>query len=98
MKVKNMTSERSGREVANQFIITDGNKIAFQSYNSVICIIDNDKQGAERVTVGRDWDYSMTTKKYLYKFLYDFLGWSVNGKSIETAIRNKDICYDSCLV
>lgn len=98
MRVKNMTSGRSGREVANQFIITDGNKIVFQSYDSTICIIDNNKKGAERITLGKHWDYSNTTRKYLYQFLYDILGWNVNGKAIEIAIKNKDITYNENLV
>ena len=97
MKVRNMTSERSGREVANQFIITDGNKTVFQSYDSTICIIDFNKQGAERVTLGRDWDYSNTTRKYLYQFLDEVLGWNLNKKSIEIAIKNKDITYNEDL-
>lgn len=97
MKVENMTSLRSGREVANQFIIRDDTRIVFQSYDSTIAIIDNSKEGAAKLTLGRDWDYSVTTMKYLYQFLYQFLDWSVNKKAIEKAIDNKDIWYDSCL-
>lgn len=96
MKVRNMISARSGREVANQFIIEDDTRVVFQSYDSTIAIIDRTKS-AESLTLGRDWDYSVTTMKYLYQFLYQFLGWSVNKKAIEKAIDNKDICYDSCL-
>src|SRR5574344_581250 len=73
MKIHNMTSERSGREVANQFIIEDKENVFFQSYNSMICKVDH----AERtITFGQDWDYSRTTSKYLHKFLYDELCWS----------------------
>lgn len=97
MKVRNMTSNRTYREVANQFIITDKNKVVFQSYQSTICIIDYDKQGAERVTLGADWDYSNTTRKYLYQFLYEILGWDVNKKALEIAIKNKDIAYNENL-
>lgn len=97
MKVKNMTSNKTGREVANQFIITDENKVVFQSYNSTICIIDYNKKGAEHVTLGADWDYSNTTRKYLYQFLYEYLRWDVNKKAIEIAIKNKDITYDKNL-
>lgn len=43
VKVENMVSNSSGREIVNQFIIRDGNKIIFQSYNSIIAVIDNDK-------------------------------------------------------
>lgn len=98
MKVENMVSERSGREVANQFIIRDENRIVFQSYSSVIAVIDYSKNGAERLTLGRDWDYSNTTAKYLNQFLRDFFGWSgVCRAAINKAISNKDICYDANL-
>ena len=66
MKVQNMTSDRSGREVANQFIITDGNKTLFQSYSSPIVEID---RTAKTITVYEDWDYSVTTGKYRDKFM-----------------------------
>lgn len=54
----------------NQFVtrITSNNSnfIAFQSYDSVICIIDcKDKT----ITFWRDYDYSRTTMKYLSEFL-----------------------------
>ena len=67
MKVKNMTSG-NGKEVTNQFILTDGNKITFQSYNSPIVEIDYDKK---IITVFKDWDYSTTTGKYRNKFMSD---------------------------
>lgn len=65
MKVRNMTST-NGNKVANQFIITDGNKFTFQSYNSEIITIDYDNH---TITVGDDWDYSITTGKYKNMFL-----------------------------
>ena len=40
MKVENLRSKQ-GKAVSNQFIITDGNKVAFQSYESLICEIEN---------------------------------------------------------
>ena len=98
MKVRNMISARSGRKVANQFIIEDNTRVVFQSYDSTIAIIDRTKKGAESLTLGRDWDYSVTTMKYLYQFLNQFLGWNVNKKAIEKALDNKDICYNSSLV
>lgn len=66
MKVQNMTSYRSGREVANQFIITDGNKTLFQSYSSPIVEID---RTAKTITVFEDYDYSVTTGKYRNQFM-----------------------------
>lgn len=101
LKVKNMVSASSGREVANQFVITNyddfNNTVTFQSYNSTICVVDFNKQGAERLTLGRHWDYSRTTSKYLYQFLREYFGLSANKKSLETAIKNQDITYDENL-
>ncbi len=64
MNVQNMQSGR-GNDIANQFIITDGNKTVFQSYQSVIAIKEGDK-----VTLDKDkWDFSVTTGKYRNQFL-----------------------------
>lgn len=66
MKVSNFTSN-SGGAVANQFIITDGDKTTFQSYDSVIAV-----RYADTGAVFLDeyyWDYSTTTGKYRNKFL-----------------------------
>lgn len=66
MKVENMTSPRSGREVANQFVITgDNGAQVFQSYGSIIAKIEGG-----RVTLDEFyWDYSRTTSKYRNEFL-----------------------------
>lgn len=52
--------------VKNQFVLTDdfGNRF-FQSYNTIICKIDN--SGA--VTLSPSWDFSNTTGKYRNLFL-----------------------------
>ncbi len=65
MKVRNMTSDRTGREVPNQFIITDdeGNR-TFQSYHTVIA---REVQG--EITLNSAWDQSCTTSKYRNAFL-----------------------------
>ena len=65
-KVRQMKSARSGKTVANQFIIytPDGNY--FQSYNSVIACRANDG----KVTLDDYyWDYSRTTGVYRNQFL-----------------------------
>lgn len=97
MRVRNMVSDRSGREVANQFILWGDSKMIFQSYQSIVCVIDFTKEGAEKVTLGRDWDYSNTTMKYLNKFLRDELGMNTNANGLRTAIKNKDISYNPYL-
>lgn len=64
MKVTNMISSR-GSKSANQFIITEGNKDTFQSYDSVIAINEDGK-----ITLDKDkWDYSVTTSRYRNAFL-----------------------------
>ena len=52
----------------NQFIITDGAKKVFQSYDSTIAKID--ANGV--LTLGEDWNYSNTTRKHFYLFLNDY--------------------------
>lgn len=52
----------------NQFIIWGDDKIILQSYNSTIAIY---KVKEKELTLGSDWDYSRTTLKHLYLFLYD---------------------------
>lgn len=81
MKVENLTSNRSGREVANQFIITDdaGNEF-FQSYSSII-----GKRPANRdQPIELDatyWNYSMTTGKYRNQWL------GIDKKETEAEIK-----------
>lgn len=64
MKVQNLTSA-NGNKVANQFEIRENGKRIFQSYNSIICVIENGV-----VTLDENyWDYSQTTGKYRNIFL-----------------------------
>jgi hypothetical protein len=64
MKVENFTSS-NGNSVPNQFLLTDGNKKVFQSYKSVIAVIENGKVSLD----AKLWDYSQTTSKYRNQFL-----------------------------
>ena len=68
--VANLINDR-GNAVRNQFIITEGNTTAFQSYNSRVCeIVKPCGMGFDvLVRFGRDWNYSQTTAKHLYNFL-----------------------------
>lgn len=66
MKVRNMESPRTGRPVANQFIIFDDNKLVFQSYDSMIVTWE---KSTSTITFGRNWNYSVTTSKYRNEFL-----------------------------
>lgn len=51
----------------NQLIIYGKNEIVFQSYESTIATI---KKGT--LTLGKNWNYSNTTRKHLYLFLEDY--------------------------
>lgn len=63
-RVSNLISDRSGREVSNQFEISFDNGYLFQSYSSIIAI---QHKGTTYLT--DDYDYSVTTMKYLKQFL-----------------------------
>jgi hypothetical protein len=56
--------------VPNQYIIKYMNLEIFQSYNSIICVIDHD---TNKTYLGKDWAYSCTTWKYRNKFLNESL-------------------------
>ena len=76
IKVKQLRSSTSGRDIPNQFIITDKDRTIFQSYDSIIAIKWNDGDIFLDKTY---WDYSRTTGKYRNQFL---------GEDIKTT-RNK---------
>lgn len=69
MKVENMKSDRTGKAVANQFVIMDNehNAVWFQSYASMIARIDN-SNGILFLDKNK-WDYSVTTAKYRNAFV-----------------------------
>ena len=85
MKVRNMMSERTGREVSNQFIIEDGGKVYFQSYSTIIAM----KQ-AGKITIDTNAEnYSRTTSKYLYQFL------NTDRKSLLQAVKDGRILREN---
>lgn len=49
----------------NQFVFNDGNKKVFQSYDSIIAVIENKKVYLD----SKYWNYSKTTSKYRNMFL-----------------------------
>jgi len=64
MTKKALRAVRAKQLAPNQTVIyVDGSRI-FQSYSSTIAIVTGNK-----VTLGRDWDYSRTTGKYRNQFL-----------------------------
>ena len=83
----------------NQFIIRDGGKTVFQSYDSTIAIYENGV-----LTLGHDWDYSKTTSKHLYLFIDEYCmleGFDIQNKNkkswVQKNIDNGKIKYDNDL-
>lgn len=90
MKIENIISAK-GNKVANQFKIAAKNKTYFQSYQSVVASV-NKMTG--KVELYKDWDYSKTTSKYLYRFLAECGHRSLyNKKAIEAAIKSGEVSY-----
>lgn len=82
MKTRSLCSPRSGKPVANQWVITTKNGEMFKSYKTMIAIRSWDGQ----VMLDHDWDYSATTLKYLKIFLDVSLSKSEIQKRIDDGI------------
>ena len=67
VKVRNLINY-NGNMIANQFDISVDNTVLFQSYTSIVAHYD---RGSQVLTLGLDWDYSITTLKHLYKWIQD---------------------------
>jgi hypothetical protein len=89
-KVYNMESPRSGREVANQFVIEAGREVVFQSYRSVCAIYNRD---TKTLTLGEDWNRSMTTRKYFWQFVRNYLPyyWDIDLKELRSRIASGEV-------
>lgn len=103
-RVRPVVSARSGEPVRNQYrVVVNGIGTFFQSYDSVVAFTDGDT-----LTLGRHWDYSVTTMKHLNSFLRDALtygaqrrlfdGADINSKSIRAAIDAGRIEYNPDMV
>jgi len=55
----------TGQPVVNQFVVTDGDKKWFQSYDTLIVVIIRGQVFLDK----NKWDYSQTTGKYRNRFL-----------------------------
>ena len=85
-----MSTVKNLNGIANQFVIENEKEVIFQSYNSTICIIHKGGGlGYNKVAkFGRNWNYSTTTAKHLYKFLKEYgLDILASKKAIEEAIE-----------
>ena len=85
VSVEQMINDR-GNGAMNQFVIHDGNLLMFQSYNSLIAVVDYDNS---TVFLGSDWDYSVTTGKHRNIFFRDYAYISdlANKKGIDKALK-----------
>ena len=79
-KVENFKND-NGKDIANQFIITDGDKMVFQSYKTYVAI--KNRHGVILDT--KALNYSTTTSKYLFRFL------DMKRKEIENGIADGTI-------
>lgn len=96
MKVENMKN-KSGKAITNQFILRRGKETCFQSYQSLIAIWDG-----KTLTLGKNWEYSTTTSKYLYRFIDEYcykISLPDRGKraTVKKLIETGVILYDSSL-
>lgn len=78
----------------NQFHLYGEGKHILQSYDSKVVEISKDK-----IVLGRDWDYSITTSKYVYEFLDSYSNIRIYGitnkrKYIRKLIDDGIIKYD----
>ena len=76
-----------GNGAMNQFVIYADGKVIFQSYNSIIAVVDKVNKTIE---LGKHWDYSVTTGKHRNIFFRDYANISdlASKKGIEYALKN----------
>lgn len=93
MKIENLISAK-GNKVANQFKVEAKNKTYFRSYQSVVAAV---YKRSGKVELYQDWDYSNTTRKYLYRFLREN-GHSelCNRKAVLNAIKERKVRVYEC--
>ena len=85
-RVEQMINDR-GNGAMNQFVIYADGKIIFQSYNSIIAVVDKANKSIE---LGADWDYSVTTGKHRNIFFRDYANIPdlASKKGILDALKN----------
>jgi hypothetical protein len=85
VSVEQMINDR-GNGAMNQFVIHDGNLLMFQSYNSLIAVVNYDTR---EIILGSDWDYSVTTGKHRNIFFRDYahIPELITKKGIDKALK-----------
>lgn len=95
-KMEFLKSARTKEPVRNQAVMIinteDNHMEVFQSYTSLICKVDYNKK---QIVVSNKWNYSITTLKYFYQFLKEYVGMDLScKKSIESAFEDRKIFVD----
>lgn len=93
MRVEQMINN-NGNGAMNQFVIYgDNGEITFQSYKSMIATVDENNK---ILSIGDDYNYSVTTGKHRNIFFKDYVPYKLSGladiKKLEKAIE--DGCYN----
>lgn len=86
IKIEPCQSNRTGENVKNQYIITAPGCRAFQSYNSLIAVYDIENN---MLTLGCNFDYSITTSKYLNQFIENYCYSIYRELPNGTSVRNR---------
>lgn len=72
-KVKNLLSPKTGKAIANQFVILCKDRAIFQSYETLIAVAVHD---IKTIYVMNKY-YSRTTSKYTNEFLSEYKNYAV---------------------
>lgn len=86
----------------NAYIIDnfETGEVVLQSYDSIVAIFEKE---SEIVTLGRNWNFSITTIKHVCRFLEEYKPSALcdsrtKKRSIESLIQNGHILYDPELI
>lgn len=89
----------------NAYIIDnfETEEVILQSYNSKVAVYDKE---CDILTLGRHWDYSVTTLKHVYRFLEEYIPTVMDKlatsrtkkRSIETLIAQGAVFYNPEMV
>jgi hypothetical protein len=79
-----MKSNRSDKPVANQYVIFTEGKVHLQSYSSTIATYNF---GKKELTIGKHFDYSRTTLKYLHDWMEIYCGTLLNSLTVKGSFK-----------
>ena len=74
--------------VNNHIVHVTNNNIYLQSYDSIVVRINKRTQ---RVTLGIDWSYSMTTKKYVKQFIEQYTSTAYSTKELHDTFKVENL-------